>query len=1174
MQPSPFCDGRELMNLRCRVILSLGIIIAASLPVRAAEPYLEFVEGLRQHSYHDYALIYLDKLEKRADVPAEVKEVIPFEKAITLLAAAHRLTSPEAQTSQLDQARAYLEQFLKSSPGHAMAGRANTELANVIVGRGKVDVLKSKSPGNAAQKAELQKKARAHFAEARQVFQAAHDRYKEAFDKFGSGFINPNEKVKYEARETAYRNYIQAQLNLAVMTYEEAQTYDKGSPENKKILTEASKAFDAIHGRYRQQIAGLYARMWEGKCFEEQDDITKALGFYNELLGHGEGKSGPALKRLQDRVLHFRLVCLNREQRKDYQVVIDEAQKWLKENRNQVSTPWGLGIQWELVRALEMLGKKEETPEPERNRLFQQALTSARAINRFPGEYKDGSTAIIQRLLVGLDREPGDPKDFATALGTARNLTSEIAKLNKLLQDATGPEREKLIGDLQPVLKETARILNIGLSVTTPKDDAKEVNLARYYLAYVYYSMRDGAVDRSYDAAVLAEYVARKSVVTFPDAALEAAYLAQAAYIQAYHHPPQDKRAADLKKAADFKRIIAACNFITDNWPTSDKAHDSRMELGRVYSEIGQPAEAAKYFLQIPETASQYLVAQLAAGNAFWVAYLTESIRPEDERKPKEELDGLLKRSTEILRDGLVKFEAQLPGEIAQVDQTKLDRLTRAKLNYSQILNASGDYKGALSLLTEGRLPIVAAVAAPEGDEAKRPPAGYIASRQFAGAVYQVVLRTYVGLQNLDKARETMRELEKIVGTGGGGASLTQIYLDLGKELQKEVERLQAARDPRLAEVLKSFETFLEDMSNRKEGQDYNSLTWVAETYRALGEGLQQGDASKAEGYFGKSFAALQFLLDEDARKPGFIPAGAALGVKLKAVKSKRLQKDFEEAHKRLLAILDEKSKALDVQEEAAQLFQDWAARGELEKWDIAIEGGSANKKNKSDKKVWGWFGLAEKLKSSLLSRPNPEYERQYLDASYHVADCWFKYASAQSTNAAQKKLLIEAYKAVRRPAALVPNLGGGETWARFNALYRKIQDEMLSLGMEQMRGKEVADFEKRNLTKEERAEVEAKLKQARDAEIAAVDGEAPAGKKPKAKGNRKNKGKDKAKAAAETNWAPIVVVIVLILIAASGGAYFFLAGRKKKKRRRAVVADDADIDFGEPRPPTVRTKV
>ena len=93
----------------------------------------------------------------------------------------------------------------------------------------------------------------------------------------------------------------------------------------------------------------------------------------------------------------------------------------------------------------------------------------------------------------------------------------------------------------------------------------------------------------------------------------------------------------------------------------------------------------------------------------------------------------------------------------------------------------------------------------------------------------------------VDRARAIgIHELEKIVGAGGGGASVTKIYLELGKELEKEVQRLQSAQDPRLAEVLKSFETFLEDMFNRKEGHDFSTLIWVAETYRALGDGLEK----------------------------------------------------------------------------------------------------------------------------------------------------------------------------------------------------------------------------------------------------------------------------------------------------------------------------------------------
>ncbi|RDJ93262.1 hypothetical protein B4Q13_23065, partial [Lacticaseibacillus rhamnosus] len=115
--------------------------------------------------------------------------------------------------------------------------------------------------------------------------------------------------------------------------------------------------------------------------------------------------------------------------------------------------------------------------------------------------------------------------------------------------------------------------------------------------------------------------------------------------------------------------------------------------------------------------------------------------------------------------------------------------------------------------------------------------------------------------------------------------------------------------------------------------------------------------------------------------------------VKLTLVKCRRRQKSFDTAHQMLIQILKEKGKAVDVQEEAAQLFQDWGSSGSdhVNKFEVAIVGGKKAKKGKSaeDGKVWGWAGLAEKLQTNLQTNPKPEYERQFLDASYNAALCW-----------------------------------------------------------------------------------------------------------------------------------------------------------------------------------------
>lgn len=279
--------------------------------------------------------------------------------------------------------------------------RAN---ADEIVARGRTELLRASAANDPAEKEALQKKAREFLAEAREIYQADHDQFKKSYEKFDK-FIPKTAKEQYEARETAYRNYIQAQFQLAVTTYDEARTWDNGTPRKKKLLADAADAFAVIHERYRQQLAGLYARMYQGRCFDEQGDLVKALGIYNELLEHGGGKPSEPLAILQDRVRHFRLLCLNREERKDYQIVVLEAQGWLEDNPGKATTPTGLGIQWELARALEMFARKEETDDVERSRLLQRALTTARTINKHPGEYKDASGAMIQRLTAELKLE-------------------------------------------------------------------------------------------------------------------------------------------------------------------------------------------------------------------------------------------------------------------------------------------------------------------------------------------------------------------------------------------------------------------------------------------------------------------------------------------------------------------------------------------------------------------------------------------------------------------------------------------------------------------------------------------------------------------------------------------------------------------------------------------------
>src|SRR5262245_36612299 len=98
-------------TIRCAAVWLIAAVTLA-----AQEPYQEFTRALRDNNFHDMALFYLDQLATRPGVPDDVRQVIPYEKAITLLESSRITRSPERQLEQLDQALAFLEQFVKDTP--------------------------------------------------------------------------------------------------------------------------------------------------------------------------------------------------------------------------------------------------------------------------------------------------------------------------------------------------------------------------------------------------------------------------------------------------------------------------------------------------------------------------------------------------------------------------------------------------------------------------------------------------------------------------------------------------------------------------------------------------------------------------------------------------------------------------------------------------------------------------------------------------------------------------------------------------------------------------------------------------------------------------------------------------------------------------------------------------
>lgn len=619
------------MKSRWLCLVLAGLALSAGRPLVAAEPVAEFLQALRNRGYYDTAEEYLDRVERDPQTPAEIKKRIPYERALTLEASALNQRSAELQHKQLDRAAANLEQFIKNNPGHRLLGDAQSRRGRIALKKARVNVLEARSPSNAARKEALKKAALEHIATARKIFTKARDTHEKRWRAFPL-HIDEAKKALLRQRKDALIDYVMAQIDLALTTYEEAQVYDRKDKEFVELLNKAAGEFEKIHQNYRSMSAGLYARMWQGKCFEEQDQIGRAIGIYKELLDH-EGRSR-SLERIQRQVLHFKAICDNK--RRDYYLVDEAATDWLKTNRRYARTPTGLGILYERAVAREKLGMGErvglgETAKPapakERPRWLRMAQEDAEFVNRFASKYKDATTLMVARIRRARGLETSEPKTFPDAYSAAQVNFNKIKQQQKALDDAKAagkPQKDldTLNEKLRTTMDETARLYRLSLSLARNEDSPEHINRARYVLAYLDYRQDQlfGRSDRIFDCAVLAEYVARRSRDVAPDTARDAAYLAMAAYLKLYNRAPQGRRQTEMAW------IIRTARFITGNWPGSKRAVDAMSKLGAMYEKQNRPLLAADWYARIPESAKdEYSLALIHAGQAYWTHYLSVS---------------------------------------------------------------------------------------------------------------------------------------------------------------------------------------------------------------------------------------------------------------------------------------------------------------------------------------------------------------------------------------------------------------------------------------------------------------------------------------------------------------------------------------------------------------------
>ncbi len=1073
-----------------------------------------FVEALRQRGYFDYAQRYLDDLETRASTPADVKAVIAYERAITYLEAGRAAVSPSEKTPLYDKAVGFLDQFVKANPNHALAADANSQRGQILLGKARVEIWQSQSPSNVNLRVSFQEAARAQVLTARKIFQTAHDQYKKAWKTYPSFLDRVQQADLFARRKRAEALFMRAQYDLALCTYEEAQTHDRGNDAYVKLANRAAFEFEEIHTKYRSQVVGLYARMWQGKCYEEQDDINKAMGIYKELLGHPGGSA--TMRVIQNQVLLFQLMCLNHDEKQDYLLVINQSTEWVsKRTTRQRRAPEALAILWEQVRAQEALALVRTRSEKDRNQLLTGALANCRFIQRWPSKYKDVALFKMRELQVKLRGEAIDPQDFETAFGLAHDLFKKIKRHNDALAAAKRDKQPQ--GDLAKVssernvhLSDTLEMLQLSLRLAERVTSKEDVDRARFYMAYVYFQQR-----QNYEAAVLGDFISRHAGPKAETMALDSAAIAMASHVRGYINSPTP----ELKQQS-LRLIESTATRILEKWPQSSRAQDTRLQLAQVY-EGKRPLEAAKHYSGVAENSEVYAEAQTRAGQQFLRAWLDSNSVPAAARASQVELDGWLEQAQEHLRNGIARTEKSTP---ATVEAPEL--LIAAKVSLAQILNNSGKYQQTIDLLNKSPHSVITAIQVP--DETGRPKTG-VKRREFASLAAQLLLRAQIGLRKLDEAQAAMELLEAIAGAAEGEA-VTELYRQLGDELKEELDRLSAAgQDQRVTEVLAAFEDFLNRLRQRTE-QTFNSLIWIAETYSGLGQGAK--DSAKATAYFGLAAESYKQIIDRadslvaDAEKrKKLVP-----GVRLRLANCRRHQASFQEAHKLIVALATSQPLALDVQFEAAALYQAWGQSGQTEQFDKAIVGVESER-------VLGWSQIALYLQRLIDSgsRDSERYRDRRWEARYNQLQCRIQHAEL-ATDATVKTGQLNRARSEIQGMMLVTAVVNHRWEPRYDAAYRKILEDL---------GEPVITLAEYREKYKPQAVVVAPTKPTVDAPVAGAAAVA---------------GTTGGQAKAGMSSMGVIVGVVLLAAGCLGIVFMIRGSASKKRSRRRYLPDSAPV--------------
>lgn len=1019
------------LNRHHFLIVALSWMLPLSLSAVAEEPARAFLDGLRSRGYHDTALDYLKAMETSPLAPPDLRQTIPYETALTLVDSSRGQRDLEIRFQYLDEAQKLLKDFVESQGSHPKARAAQSQLGNLIVERARIKVEQAKS-GNAKA---LRVQANKLYEQAFKEFSSLEASVSKELEQIPKVLDTKDKKQAALAqRRTQLRaDSLQTELLAAAIREEMADTVADGSKQATAYLSEAADRYDAIYKKYRSRLAGLYARMYQGRCNQRLGKTKDALGYYGELLDQPD--TPEAFRVLKTKTLGLAMECWLAPGERKYVEAIKQASNWLlAAPRNTDRQPDMLAIRLSLARAYKMQADDYEARETRDVRTIKSSIEAAKkhakAVANEPGKLQEEAQQLVVNL-GGRQIDAGEtpPQTFTEAQVAAKKsldaigpASTEVSKIQSQLKRADDSSRPKLQQDLDTAKSKLAgeqstamELYRLALRLADQDTPPSELNLVRYFVCYLYY------LDKQYhEAALVGDLVSRR----YPESAgaQQCAKISLACYMKLLE-TNQDEDAV-----FEINSLVDVANFIVDTWPDGSIAEEALTTLVPIMVNADQLDHAHAMTLKIPESSVSRGEAELVTGQAMWgnhlrlqqqIASWTKDAVPEevDLEQQQRLLQQLAVNATQLLAAGYQRLPEQ---------PTVNTSNATALLSLAQAYVATSQHSQAVEVLEHVVLGPITLVNA--GDDAVKNPV-------FVEETYRTALQAYVGslatngTEMMEKAKTAMAAMQQAVGSDAAGKQrMLGIYVNLAKSVETQ---MKSAAPEAKQEMSNVFEAFLQELSAGS--SDVGVLNWVAETFASLGSGFDDDPEvlnENARKYYDRASAAFQNLLSKADLQPQL-----ATQIKARLASVKAQMHDFDGALAELEEILGKSTNALNIQIQAARLLQRWG-NSDPEKYKQAIfgipaDGGKAGV-------VWGWAKIANTAMSYKQFRDN------FFEARYHMAECQLSLAESKQGKEKQK-LLSSAKRNLTMTIQLYPTLGGEQWTAKYNELLKKVQSTLAS---------------------------------------------------------------------------------------------------------------------------------